>query len=355
MPFKEESLEERVTKALRFHGPQTADELGIRAAPTGIPSIQVLALRARAYRNTVHDLLPNLATKTLCFLGTQSEELGLRIGRDVETGGNAMHGASVTRVLKSMFTSQLDTLAIASLHYLNEEYIHKTSLLHNHRASFFKQMQRLGYIIHHARHIPSARWTTKGFYALARVYENQRQKERVADFNGFKDIFLQQDRQWDFAGVAGKLGWSNGYAHNYAALAREAGQPLRVYVIGNNWQRLFDFGVQGLPREKRSETVAGLAYKLLREEPDCGVDDVLDRLCTIAAMVGPHNRKGALTYGCKSAELGRDEEFLKNEGLIKASRHGSQTTLKVTYAGRKLYMALGQAGRLDETGHYAHI
>ncbi len=230
------SLDDRISEILDERGPQTKKELlaeGITAHELHISKNSYATLnayRARAGAWKLSDIFPTFARRAVYYRRGQEAELGLRLGAELltqqQTAGQKL---LVGYVLESLAA---ETAAITKMHYIS------TAILHNYNGVFFKQLVDARYITREGCH-----WklTSLGEYGNLRVQANILQNNNRIKINKQKPRILAAET---YEGLTALLGWPEGFAERYAAAAQASGRPLRVYVIGTDWQRLFDYGIQ---------------------------------------------------------------------------------------------------------------
>ncbi len=231
-----EGLDDRIGAILDERGPQTKKELlaeGITKHELRIsknPRATLSAYRARMGVWKLSKVFPTLARQAVYYKRSQEAELGLRIGAELLTQQQtAGQKVLIAHVLKELAA---ETAAITKVHYIS------TATLHKYNGVFFRQLVDARYITREGCH-----WelTPLGEYSKLRVQANILQNNNRIKINKQKPRILAAET---YEGLTALLGWPEGFAERYAAAAQASGRPLRVYVIGTDWQRLFNYGIQ---------------------------------------------------------------------------------------------------------------
>ena len=316
------------------------------------PSIVIGHKWTKKAHHPAADLLPDISGQAIFFPHSQLTELGLKVGRQVPTNKPYQFYRALTVLVRNALPDLPLVQAIVYMHHLPSGCENPTRIHGNHSA-LYRLLQSQGYVTVRGGGITSA-WTNSGWHMLARVRENQRQAATINKIDASKNILEHKGITYEDAAKA--LGWTPAHAENYKALAREAGQPLNIFVIGTGWQKRLTFELEKV--DTKSNATAEVAYWLLRTESGCTIDSVLDSFCRIAALV-VHD-KSKYTFDCSKFKRRKQDAFLETQGYIKINVGGREGGLQevnigLTPKGRALYRRLNSEGRLDETWHYQYI
>ncbi len=352
---EEEKEAQTLDDLFKSVGPLTKTELvGHNVDPNTVrwPRILIVHKRTRRAWHPATDLLPGASGQNIFFPMSQLPELGLKIGRQVPLNKPYQFYRALTVLVGNALPDLPIIQAIIHMHYLPNDS-NDPSRIHGNHSTFYRLLQNQGYVVIRGNGITSA-WTNSGWHMLARVRENQRQASTIKHIDANRRVLERKDITYEDAAKA--LGWTTACAENYRALAREAGQPPNIFVIGTGWQKRLTFNLEQIA--SKSNATAKVAYGLLRAGSECTVDSTLDLFCRIAAL----NNRDHLNYeiNCSKFVKSDEDKFLESQGyvniIISKRRRGLQKVkIEMTRSGAALYRMLSAEGRLDVDGHHAYI
>jgi hypothetical protein len=236
-----QGLADEMQAVLQERGPQPMRWLEeiLHTTVRRITSTLFLRASTRGLHNSTrygpHELFPTLGGQSIYYLAGQNAELGLLVGREwlagrKTAGRKRSFGFVAANLLKD--ESLPDGYFAAHAHYCDTNVAKPN-------AAAISLFQGTPYFM------PSSNnWSPRALYMLERVRENRRQHGKIAEIDKLGPRFLSAGFAPTYEQLATRLGWTKAYAVGYHGLASEARMPLRVYVLGSGWSRLFDYGVR---------------------------------------------------------------------------------------------------------------
>ncbi len=229
-------LSDIINGALLRRGPQTDQQLLLELASSGmyVSKKEVVALSPHVVDlSRARPAFTNLASRTICYGIGQEAEAGLLMASDLRVPPTQGDMNTIAHWIRECYPDPTVSFTLHA-HYLGRDRMYDVRRKAGASEFVLKTKQ-----LH-------TKWSDSGAYILERVKLNNKLK----GMRGKVTALIKKSDQIEFSyeQVAAGLGMTSKQAGAYKNLAREAGKPLRLFLIGSlefggYKSRLFDFGL----------------------------------------------------------------------------------------------------------------